>query len=661
MAPAELPSLSEPVKGASAIPWRYQLNTGISSLPLFRHKSNELVVTFSYVAAFWQWEDWELELDWMAMRGVNLPLAWVGYEKILIEVLHETGFTDEDIHGFLSGPAYLAWNRFGNIQGSWSGDLPFDWIDSQFELQKKILGRMIELGMTPVLPSFTGFVPRSVSSVIPDAEVVNASNWADVDPEYTGVSFLQPFDPHFARMQKSFLTKQLDAYGNITHFYTLDQYNEMTPSSGDLDFLRNVSKQTMDSLKAVDPDATWFMQGWLFYAAQAFWSDDRIEAYLSAGEKFHDMLILDLHAESYPVWSRTESFFGKAWIWCQVHGLGGNMNFYGDLVNITHGPTEALASSPGLVGVGNANEGQSDEIMFNVLLDQGWSKTPLDTKKYFRDFVTARYSGGRASKRDIPDCVYRAWDILRTTAYSTPNWVNNFIGMSPQPLTGLSPSLELKAELLYNQSEMVEAWNLLLKGELFDNPAYRFDLVQFTRQVLENAFVLTLPKLQSKYKNGAPASEFLPIGRKLLLIVQSMDTVLMTEKSLRLSEWISKARSWGGGDKELADYFEYNARDQVTLWVAGQSKMLNDYAQKAWGGLVSGYYYPRWSIFVTYLKDTPASEYNQTELRDKLFVFESKWVRETSDSETPAAESQKDLKDVLKDLKKNLGDIFDGN
>ena len=208
---------------------------------------------------------------------------------------------------------------------------------------------------------------------------------------------------------------------------------------------------------------------------------------------------------------------------------------------------------------------------------------------------------------------------------------------------------------------MVEAWNLLLKGELFDNPAYRFDLVQFTRQVLENAFVLTLPKLQSKYKNGAPASEFLPIGRKLLLIVQSMDTVLMTEKSLRLSEWISKARSWGGGDKELADYFEYNARDQVTLWVAGQSKMLNDYAQKAWGGLVSGYYYPRWSIFVTYLKDTPASEYNQTELRDKLFVFESKWVRETSDSETPAAESQKDLKDVLKDLKKNLGDIFDGN
>lgn len=29
MAPAELPRLSEPMKGASAVPWRYQLNTGM--------------------------------------------------------------------------------------------------------------------------------------------------------------------------------------------------------------------------------------------------------------------------------------------------------------------------------------------------------------------------------------------------------------------------------------------------------------------------------------------------------------------------------------------------------------------------------------------------------------------------------------------------------
>lgn len=72
-------------------------------------------VTFSYTAAFWTWEDWELELDWLALRGVNLPLAWVGQEKILVEVFQEIGLTDNEITSYFSGPAFQSWNRFGNI------------------------------------------------------------------------------------------------------------------------------------------------------------------------------------------------------------------------------------------------------------------------------------------------------------------------------------------------------------------------------------------------------------------------------------------------------------------------------------------------------------------------------------------------------------------
>jgi alpha-N-acetylglucosaminidase len=117
---------------------------------------------------------------------VNLPLAWVGYEKILVDVYREIGLTDAEIESFFSGPAFQAWNRFGNIQGSWGGDLPMDWIDSQFELQKNITKRMVELGMTPVLPSFTGFVPRAIMRVLPNVTVVNGSQWE-------GYVFLDPF------------------------------------------------------------------------------------------------------------------------------------------------------------------------------------------------------------------------------------------------------------------------------------------------------------------------------------------------------------------------------------------------------------------------------------------------------------------------------------
>ena len=100
-APQDLPQLDSTYNGSSIVPWRYHFNT----------------VTFSYTTAFWTWDDWELELDWMALRGINLPLAWVGYEKILMDVFLEYGFSQSDIATFLSGPAFQAWNRFGNIQG----------------------------------------------------------------------------------------------------------------------------------------------------------------------------------------------------------------------------------------------------------------------------------------------------------------------------------------------------------------------------------------------------------------------------------------------------------------------------------------------------------------------------------------------------------------
>ena len=249
LAPRELPPVNSTYHGSSIVPWRYHFNT----------------VTFSYTAAFWSWDDWELQLDWMALRGINLPLAWVGYEKILVEVLVEYGFSHSDIASFLSGPAFQAWNRFGNIQGSWGGDLPMSWIDGQFELQKKIVARMVELGMTPVLPSFTGFVPRQIDSLYPNAAFVKGSQWSEFSLRYTNVTFLEPFDPLFGKMQKSFIQKQTEAYGSVSHIYTLDQYNENDPFSGDLKYLRNVTQNTISALKAADPEAVWLLQGWLFF------------------------------------------------------------------------------------------------------------------------------------------------------------------------------------------------------------------------------------------------------------------------------------------------------------------------------------------------------------------------------------------------------------
>lgn len=62
----------------------------------------------------------------MALRHINLPLAWVDIKKIVVNLFRDAGFNDKEIGYFHSRPAFQAWNRFSNIQGSWGGDLPED-------------------------------------------------------------------------------------------------------------------------------------------------------------------------------------------------------------------------------------------------------------------------------------------------------------------------------------------------------------------------------------------------------------------------------------------------------------------------------------------------------------------------------------------------------
>ena len=292
-------------------------------------KSNELRVTTSYTSAFWGWDEWEEHLDWMALRGINIALAWIGFEKIYLEVFQEMGFSDADLEDFISGPAFLAWNHFGNIQGSWGGLIPSSWVDDQFALQLKIVERMVELGIKPILPAFPGYVPRSIAQVYSSANISNGSTWEGFPTMYTNDTFLDPFDPLFEELQVRFVSKQQEHYGNVTNLWTLDQFNENNPASGDLGYLQSVSANTYNSLKAADPNAIWVMQGWLFSSNSVFWTNERIQAFLGGVTVDSDMLILDLFSESQPQWQRTNSFYGKPWIWCQLHGYGGNYGLVG--------------------------------------------------------------------------------------------------------------------------------------------------------------------------------------------------------------------------------------------------------------------------------------------------------------------------------------------
>ena len=76
--------------------------------------------TFSYSARWWDWERWEREIDYMAMRGINMPLSIVGYEAVLFYTLRDLGYTDDGALNFISGPAYLPWQLMGNLDSYFS-------------------------------------------------------------------------------------------------------------------------------------------------------------------------------------------------------------------------------------------------------------------------------------------------------------------------------------------------------------------------------------------------------------------------------------------------------------------------------------------------------------------------------------------------------------
>jgi len=140
--------------------------------------------------AFWDWERWEKELDFMALNGINFPLAATGAEVVVRNVYRDLGVSDEAIGKFISGPSYLAWFLMGNLD-AWGGPLPEGWYQKQETLQKKILTRARALGMKPVLPTFSGHVPTSLVKKFPKAKIKKLRGWSG----FPGTYVLDANDP----------------------------------------------------------------------------------------------------------------------------------------------------------------------------------------------------------------------------------------------------------------------------------------------------------------------------------------------------------------------------------------------------------------------------------------------------------------------------------
>ncbi|XP_065583476.1 alpha-N-acetylglucosaminidase-like isoform X2 [Artemia franciscana] len=107
-------------------------------------------------------------------------------------------------------------------------------------------------------------------------------------------------------------------------------------------------------------------------------------------------------------------------------------------------------------------------------------------------------------------------------------------------------------------------------------------------------------------------------SKTLLKILYDMDTILNSNQQFMLGPWIESAKAVA--PLEEKSQFEYNARNQITLW--GPREEIVDYTAKEWGGLVMDYYIPRWTLFVDTSRECliKNSTFDKEKFRQKVFT-----------------------------------------
>ncbi|XP_012864259.1 PREDICTED: alpha-N-acetylglucosaminidase [Dipodomys ordii] len=582
-----------------------------------RYRYYQNVCTQSYSFVWWDWARWEQEIDWMALNGINLALAWNGQEAIWQRVYLALGLNQSEINEYFTGPTFLAWERMGNLH-TWGGPLSRFWHLKQLHLQHQILYRMRSFGMTPVLPAFAGHVPKAITRVFPHANVTQLGSWGHFNCSYSCSLLLAPEDPIFSIIGSLFLRELTKEFGT-DHIYGADTFNEMQPPSSEPSYLAAATAAVYEAMTKVDPHAVWLLQGWLFQHQPEFWGPAQIRAVLHAVPQGR-LLVLDLFAESQPVYLHTASFYGQPFIWCMLHNFGGNHGLFGALEAVNRGPESARRfPNSTMVGTGIVPEGiGQNEVVYALMAELGWRKDPVpDLEAWVTSFAAQRYGVSQPNAE-------AAWRLLLRSVYNCSG--EDCRGHNRSPLVR-RPSLQLNTMVWYNRSDVFEAWRLLLKAapNLTTSPAFRYDLLDVTRQAVQELVSLYYEEARTAYLKHKSRPLFRAGGILAYELLPALDEVLASDSRFLLGSWLEQARTMAGSEAE-AYFYEQNSRYQLTLW--GPEGNILDYANKQLSGLVADYYQPRWGLFLETLVDSLAQgiPFQQRKFDEKAFQLEQAFV-----------------------------------
>lgn len=540
------------------------------------------VVTYGYSMPYWDWNRWEQEIDWMALHGIDMPLALVANEAISVRVWRKLGLTEDEIAAYLVGPAHFPWMRMGNISGI-DSPLPQAWHEDQVALQHQILKRMRTLGMKPICPGFAGFVPQAIQRLYPDLKLIETSwssfhNW-----------MVSPQEELFSKIGKMFIEEWEKEFGKNT-YYLVDSFNEMEipfPAKGTLEryeLLSSYGDKVYNSIKAGNPDAIWVMQGWMFGYQRYIWDYETLQALVSPVPD-DKMLLLDLAVDynanfwkSTFNWEFYKGFFNKSWVYSVIPNMGGKSGLTGILDFYANGHLEAL-SSPNrgkLDAIGLAPEGiENNEVLYELFTDASWSSEKIDVNEWLKSYSKARYG---VYNLDIESY----WQNLLKSVYGSftdhPRFNWQF-----RPGTVQRGSIALSPAYFEAFERFAQC-----APEMEGNKLYEADLRENLAMYLGGKLEILVQAISKAYLNNE-TENYDRLVSEFERIALTMDRLLEDHPTLTLNRWLDFARNHGN-TPELKAYYERNARRIVTVW----GPPVDDYSARIWSGLIRDYYLPRW-------------------------------------------------------------------
>ena len=536
--------------------------------------------TFSYADA----KMFQKEYDWLALNGVNVVLDLAGQEAVWIKFLMNFGYDFDSAKDWLAGPTYYAWQFMDNMEVI-GGPVSDEWVKGRLEMARENQRWKNSLGMQTVLQGYAGMVPNNFTDY-QDVEILEQGNWCGVPRP----DMIRTDGELYDQYAKLFYEAQEWAFGKTSNYYAVDPFHEGGKRPSDLtDDV--ISREVLNSLLEYDQEAVWMVQAW--------WSNPTNDLLKGMGDDREDhVIILDLNGlndayDSY--WDKTEyngtvlesdEFNSTSWVWCMLENYGGNPSMDGRPKEIINRINKASTQAEHMKGIGFISEATYDNPMiYELLLDMAWQQDTIDLDDWLDEYVLRRYGDYSESARE-------AWDILLKTVYSRSGKTTDVIARS-------DPSL-VQYGLPYTASELEEALELLYKDydKLSASEAYRYDLTEIMRQVVNNYAVVRLGDLKTAY-DAKEIDNFKSLKEQYLNAIDLLNEVCGTQQDLLIGEWVGRAVDWAkdtNSDDFAYDSMIINAKTLITVWAP--STTLGTYAYRNYEGMINDIYKVIWQAYL---------------------------------------------------------------